>query len=49
MTRSMGVVSPIWEIAVLNAWGPRVAEPGLSLIPCHLFPAPYEEVKLKGR
>src|SRR5437879_119839 len=42
-------IAPIWEIAVLNAWGPRVAEPGLSLIPGHLFTAPYEEVRLKGR
>jgi peptide/nickel transport system substrate-binding protein len=41
--------APIWEIAVLNAWGPRVAEPGLSLIAGHLFSAPYEEVRLKGR
>jgi len=43
------MIAPIWEIAVLNAWGPRVAEPGLSLIPGHLFTAPYEEVRLKGR
>src|SRR5262249_29782700 len=42
-------IAPIWEIAVLNAWGPRVAEPGLSLIPAHLFTAPYEEVMLKAR
>src|SRR5437870_10888484 len=42
-------IAPIWEIAVLNAWGSRVAEPGLSLIPGHLFTAPYEEVRLKGR
>ena len=40
--------APIWEIAVLNAYGPRVAEPSLSLIPGHLFSAPYEEARLKA-
>ena len=41
--------APIWEVAVLNGYGPRVAEPGLGLIAGHLFTAPYEEVRLKGR
>ncbi len=41
--------APIWEIAILNAYGPRVAEPGLSLIAGHLFTAPYEELRLKPR
>ena len=41
--------APIWEIAVLNAYGPRVAEPGLGLITDHIFTAPYEDVRLKGR
>src|SRR3989442_1640469 len=41
--------APVWEIAVLNGYGPRVAEPALSLIAGHLFSAPYEEVRLKGR
>ena len=39
---------PIWEIAVLSAYGPRVAEPALGLIADHIFTAPYEEVRLKG-
>ena len=41
--------APIWEIGVLNAYGPRVAEPGLGLITDHIFSAPYEELRLKGR
>ena len=41
--------APIWEIAVLNAYGPRVAEPALSLIPGHLFTAPYEDLRLRAR
>jgi peptide/nickel transport system substrate-binding protein len=40
---------PIWDIASLNGYGPRVAEPALGLIGSYLFSAPYEEVRLKGR
>ncbi len=40
---------PIWDIASLSAYGPRVAEPALGLIGRYLFSAPYEEVKLKNR
>ena len=40
---------PVWDIAVLNGYGPRVAEPALGLIGSYLFSAPYEEVRLKGR
>jgi hypothetical protein len=29
--------------------GPRVAEPGLGLIPMHAYSAPYEDLKLKDR
>src|SRR5262249_10528435 len=39
--------APLWNIASLSAYGPRVAEPGLGLIPNYLFSAPYEDVKLK--
>jgi hypothetical protein len=35
------------ESAFLWAIGPRVVEPGLSLIPGHAYSAPYEDVKLK--
>ena len=41
--------APIWDIAILNGYGPRVAEPALGLIGSYLFSAPYEEVRLKGR
>src|SRR5713101_613107 len=41
--------APIWDIAVLTGYGPRVAEPGLGLIGSYLFSAPYEDVRLKGR
>jgi len=41
--------APIWQLAVLNAYGPRVAEPALGLVAGHQFTAPYEDLRLKGR
>ena len=41
--------APLWNIASLAAYGPRVAEPGLGLITNYLFSAPYEDVRLKAR
>jgi peptide/nickel transport system substrate-binding protein len=39
--------APLWELAFLNAIGPRVEESGLGLIAYHPYSAPYEDVKLK--
>ena len=41
--------APVWDIASLHGYGPRVAEPGLGLIGSYLWSGPYEEVRLKGR
>jgi peptide/nickel transport system substrate-binding protein len=38
---------PIWQLAALTGYGPRVAEPGLGLIADYPWSAPYEDVKLK--
>jgi len=40
---------PIWQLALLNGHGPRVAESGLGLIPDYPWSAPYEELKLKAQ
>ena len=40
---------PLWQLAVLNGYGPRVAESGLGLITDYPWVAPYEEVKLKAQ
>ncbi|HSF07395.1 MAG TPA: hypothetical protein VLG10_16565 [Methylomirabilota bacterium] len=40
---------PIWELAFLHGFGPRVEEPGLGLLGSYGFSAPYEDVKLKAR
>ena len=40
---------PIWQLAVLQGYGPRVAESGLGLIADYPWSAPYEDVKLKAK
>jgi peptide/nickel transport system substrate-binding protein len=40
---------PIWQLAALTGYGPRVAEPGLGLIADFPWSAPYEDVRLKAR
>ena len=49
LVHERAVFAPIYEVAILNGYGPRVAEPGLGLIAGYLFSAPYEDLKLKGR
>jgi peptide/nickel transport system substrate-binding protein len=49
MLHERAVFAPIWELAFLNGYGPRVAESGLGLVPGHPYSAPYEEVRLKGK
>ncbi len=39
--------APIWQLAFINGYGPRVAESGMNLIAGHPYSAPYEDVKLK--
>ena len=40
---------PIWQLSVLNGYGPRVAESGLGLITDYPWSAPYEDMKLKAK
>ena len=39
--------APIWQLAFINGYGPRVAESGLALVAGHPYSAPYEDLKLK--
>jgi peptide/nickel transport system substrate-binding protein len=41
--------APIFELASLGGYGPRVAESGLGLIASMAASAPYEDLKLKGK
>ena len=43
------MIAPIWQLAFINGFGPRVAESALGLIPSYTYSAPYEEVALKSR
>ena len=40
---------PIWQLALPQGYGPRVAESGLGLITDYPWSAPYEDLKLKAR
>jgi peptide/nickel transport system substrate-binding protein len=43
------MVLPIWQLALLQGVGPRVAESGFGLIADYPWSAPYEDVKLKAK
>ncbi len=40
---------PIWQLSLLNGYGPRVGEAGLGLIADYPWSAPYEDVTLKAK
>ena len=40
---------PIWQLAILQGYGARVAESGLGLINDYPWSAPYEDLKVKGK
>ncbi len=40
--------APIWQLALINGVGPRVAESGFGRIPGFPYTAPYDELALKG-
>jgi peptide/nickel transport system substrate-binding protein len=43
------IYAPIWQLAFINGFGPRVGESGLGLIPSFAYSGPYEDVTLKGK
>jgi peptide/nickel transport system substrate-binding protein len=43
------MVLPVWQLALLQGVGPRVAESGFGLIADYPWSAPYEDLKLKAR
>jgi peptide/nickel transport system substrate-binding protein len=40
--------APIWQLAFINGYGPRVAESGFGLIPSFAYTGPYEDITLKS-
>jgi len=42
------IFAPIWENGFIRAFGPRVEEAGLTLIPAFPYSAPLEDLRLKA-
>ena len=42
------VIAPIWQLAFINAVGPRVGESGFGLIPGFAYTGPFEDITLKS-
>ena len=49
MVHERTIYAHIWQLAFINAAGPRVGESGLGLIAGHAYSAPYEDVTLAGK
>jgi len=43
------VFAPIWENGFIRAYGPRMEEAALNLIPSFPYAGPLEELRLKAR
>ena len=42
------IYAPIWQLAFLNAFGPRVRESGFNLIPAFAYTGPYEDITINA-
>jgi peptide/nickel transport system substrate-binding protein len=49
LVHDKAMFAPIWELAFMNGYGPRLAESGLGLVADYFYSAPYEDVRLKGK
>jgi len=47
IVQKRAIYAPIWQLAFINAVGPRVAESGFGLIAGFPYTAPYEDLTLK--
>ncbi|HMH78440.1 MAG TPA: hypothetical protein VK547_17525, partial [Candidatus Udaeobacter sp.] len=43
------IFAPIWENGFIRAYGPRMEEAALNLIPSFPYAGPLEDLKLKAR
>ncbi len=48
MIYEKSIYAPIWQLAFMNGFGPRVGESGFGLIPGFAYTGPYEDMTLKG-
>jgi peptide/nickel transport system substrate-binding protein len=42
------IIAPIWQLAFINAVGPRVGESGFGLVPGFAYTGPFEDITIKG-
>jgi peptide/nickel transport system substrate-binding protein len=42
------VVAPIWQLAFINGYGPRVGQSGFGLIPGFAYTGPFEDITIKS-
>ena len=48
LTYEKAIYAPIWQLAFINAVGPRVGESGFGLIANFAYTGPFEEITIKG-
>ena len=48
LVREKAIFAPIFQLAFINAVGPRIDESGFGLIKAFAYTAPYEDLTLKG-
>ena len=48
LVHEKAIYAPIWQLAFMNAYGPRVGESGFGLIPAFAYTGPYEDITIKG-
>jgi len=49
LVHDKAMFAPIWQLAAMGGYGPRVEESGLGLITGFPFSGPYEDVKLRAK
>jgi peptide/nickel transport system substrate-binding protein len=49
LVQEKAIYAPVWQLAFINGYGPRVKESGLGLISGHAYSAPYEDVALADK
>ncbi len=48
LVHDKAIYAPIWQLAFMNAFGPRVGESGFGLIPAFAYTWPYEDMTIKS-
>jgi peptide/nickel transport system substrate-binding protein len=48
LTYEKAIYAPIWQLAFINAIGPRVGQSSFGVIPGFAYTAPFEDITIKG-